>query len=59
MFVRRNSTLAEMVEEHHPVLTFVAASPTDMDEPSVAFQEFLASVLYVLLNTQTQIVSSC
>lgn len=55
-----NSTPAKMVEEHHPALTFIAGSPAaDMGGPPVAFQEFLARVLFVILNNETQIAPSC
>lgn len=49
-----NSTTAKTGKECPPALTFVAGSPVaDMDEPPDASQEFLARVLFVLLNTQT------
>ena len=55
-----NSTPAKMVEEHHPAVTFIAGSPAaDMGGPPAAFQEFLARVLFVILNTETQIAPSC
>lgn len=54
-----NSTTAKTVKECPPALTFVAGSPVaDIDEPPDASQEFLALVLFVLLNTQTQFAPS-